>query len=100
MRDRKLLNFTFIVNFRGGIYCSQVQATEVNKSTIEWIKEIGKMKGEIKYLGDKIIEELKKESMNEDNKAAPLNGLKNIWFTLYSTKQGSFFINIAQTDIQ
>ncbi|MBL7710705.1 MAG: hypothetical protein JNJ86_16665 [Chitinophagaceae bacterium] len=99
MREKKLLNFTFIVNFRGGTYCSQVQATEVNRSTLEWIKQIEKVKDQIKYLGDKIIEELKKEAMNEDNNVTPLSGLKNIWFTLYSTKQGSFFINIVQTDI-
>ncbi len=100
MHNRKLLNFTFIVNFRGGTYCSQVQAREVNKSIFKWIKQIEKEQGQIKYLGDKIIEELKKEAIDENNETILLIGLKNIWHTIYSTRQGAFHINIVQTDIQ
>lgn len=100
MRNRKLLNFTFIVNFRGGTYCTQVQAPNIDRSIHEWIKQIKREKDQILYLGDKIIEELKKDVKNEINEPTPLNGLKNIWFTSFSTKQGSFHINIVQTDIK
>jgi len=99
MRAKKLLNFTFIVNFRGGTYCSQVQSANINTATAKWIKEIEQQKDQIKHLGDKIIEELKKEIKDEINEPAPLEGLKNIWYTGYSTSQGSFHINIVQTDI-
>lgn len=100
MRKKQLLTFTFIVNFRGGTYCTQVHASEVVKSIHKWIEQITKEKDQIQYLGDKIIEELKKEAGNVDNKPVPLNELKNIWFTKYTTKKGSFHINIIQTDLK
>ena len=100
MRNDKLLNFTFIVEFRGGTYCTQVLAKDVYKSVLEWIKNIKINQSQIQYLGDKIIEELKIESKEKDNRPILLNGLKNTWHTIYSTKKGTFSINIVQTDIQ
>ena len=100
MRNKKLLDFTFIVNFRGGTYCTQVQAGDVTKSILEWIEKIKKEQDQIQYLGDKIIDELKKEAKDEDNEVVLLNGLKNTWYTQYSTRQGVFHINIVQTDVK
>lgn len=100
MKNASLLNFTFIANFRGGTYCSQVQSTDVNQSIIEWITQISEEQNQIKYVGNKVIEELKRESSSEDNKFVSLNGLKNVWYTIYSTKLGSFHIHIIQTDMQ
>lgn len=93
------LTFTFVVNFRGGTYCSQVKAKNVLKSIPEWIKLIEKERG-IKFLGDKVIAELKTESDNNDNLPVQLRDLKSIWYTLFQTKQGFFHINIIQTDLR
>lgn len=100
MRKKELLTFTFIVNFRGGTYCTQVHATDVVKSVLKWIEQITKEQDQIQYLGDKTIEQLRKEAGNKDNEIVPLNKLKNIWYTSYTTKQGSFHINIVQTDFK
>ena len=99
MRKKNLLNFTFIADFRGGTYCSQVQAENVNKSTIKWVEQIASTKQEIPYLGDKIIAELKVLLKDKNKMPVPLDSLKNVWFLLLSTKQGSIFINIIKTDI-
>lgn len=97
MTKKKALKFTFIVNFRGGIYCAQVDATNVNESILQWINQIEKERDQIKFLGNKIISELKKEVQHDYNIPVPLNGLKNIWFVSFSTRKGSFLINIVKT---
>lgn len=98
MRQTKLLNFTFVVNFRGGTYCTQVKAHNVNRSIQEWIKHIGNEKDQIQYLGKKTIEELEKVAKEDLTEATLLNGLNNIWFTIFLTKMGSFHIYIIKTD--
>lgn len=85
------------MNFRSGTYCTQVLATDVNKSLIKWLLKIQQEKDEIKYLGDKIIEDLKKEIEDEFNKPIELNNLKNIWYTRLQSKAGCFEINIIKT---
>lgn len=100
MRNKKPLHFTFIANFRGGIYCSQVQANNVEDSLPEWLKNIEKDRDQVKHLGSKIIEELRSEIACGDDPPALLDGLKNVWYVLYLTKKGVFSINIVQTDIQ
>lgn len=99
MRARKILTFTFIVNFRGGTYCSQVQSVNINTAAAKWIKDIEQQQDQIKHLGKRIIEQLKKEIKDEINDPVPLEGLKSIWYAGYSTSQGTFHINIVQTDI-
>ena len=98
MRKNNLLTFTFIVYFRGGIYCSQVEAKNISASTIAWFEEIKSTKKDIKYLGDKILKELQIAINDEDDQPTLLQGLKNAWFNLYLTSQGSFLVNIVQTD--
>lgn len=90
--------YTFHVAFRGGIYCTQVTAQNIDESIFKWIDKIKIEKNEIKYLGKKIIEQLENEIKNPDNKPVLLVGLINIWHTLYSTSNGNFWIYIIQTD--
>lgn len=97
MPNKKRSIFTFIVIFRGGTYCSQVQAEDISKSISAWLTQIEKEQEQIKYLGVKGLEDLKKEAKDKNNGISPLEGLKNTWFTYYSTRQGSFFINIVKT---
>ena len=90
--------FTFIVNFRGGTYCTQVQSKNVYASIPEWIRKIKQEKTQIKYLGEITIAELEIESKNIDEIPIALFGLDNIWFAHYTTRKGSFHINIVKTD--
>jgi hypothetical protein len=90
--------YTFHVDFRGGTYCSQVFAKDLNESLSKWIERIKIEKNEIKYLGDKIIKQLEIEIKDPDYKPVLLNGLVNIWYTLYSTRKGFFRIHIIQTE--
>lgn len=97
IKNKKLSKFTFIVVFRGGTYCTQVKAASVNQSILQWIKQLKKEQDQIQFLGDKVIDELKKEYRKDYNIPVPLTGLKNIWFTGFATKMGHFHINIVKT---
>jgi hypothetical protein len=90
--------YTFIVDFRGGTYCSQIVAKDIDDAPTKWIEKLQVEKKEIKYLGPKIIEQLKREIKDVDNKPTCLTGLDNIWFSLYSTTNGSFWVNIVLTE--
>lgn len=97
MPKDKLPTFTFIADFRGGTYCTQVQAENINKSVLAWTEKLKLEKKEIQYLGDKVIEELRRDSTDKDNQPTPLTGLKNVWCALYTTSQGKISVNIIQT---
>lgn len=97
MESTKKHTFTFVVDFRGGTYCSQVEAENAYESTINWVENLKKEKKEIKFLGDKVIEELNLAVHDETNKPANLTGLKNIWYNNYRTRKGFFNVNIVQT---
>jgi hypothetical protein len=96
MAEDKL--YTFHVDFRGGTYCTQVNAKKLDESLSKWIEKIKIEKNEIKYLGDKIIKQLEDEIRNPDNKPVLLTGLINVWCTFYSTRKGIFDIYIVQTE--
>ncbi len=98
MTTSTLLTYTFVVEFRGGTYCTQVQAINVDKAIVAWTEKLKVEKSEIKQLGDKTIGEIIILSEDEDHKPIPLTNLVNIWFTNYPTNQGSFSVNIIQTD--
>jgi hypothetical protein len=99
MTKNKLSTFTFIADFRGGTYCSQVLANDVNHAVSAWIKKLKLDINEIQYLGDKIIKNLEVESNKIDNQPVQLRGLKNVWYSHYSTRKGSFRVNIVKTEI-
>lgn len=90
--------YTFLVEFRGGTYCSQVEATSLDESIDSRIKILKVDKNQIKYLGDKIIKQLENGIKNLDYKPVLLDGLKNIWFTHYTTSTGRFSIHIIKTE--
>ena len=92
-----LSTFSFIANFRGGTYCTQVKARDIESAPLAWLDQLKLERKEIKHLGDKTISELSSEINQPDNKPAPLSGLENIWFALYFTNKGLFHVNIVRT---
>ncbi len=91
--------FSYIVEFRGGTYCSQVQAEDLNGSLQNWLARIGDEQAEIRHLDEKTLEEVANIVKNEDEIPIMLRGLKNIWFMYIPTSKGAFNINIVQTDL-
>lgn len=47
---QKLDTYSFIMDFRGGTYCSQVRANSTEAALREWLKLIRAQQDEIKFL--------------------------------------------------
>jgi len=91
--------YTFIVNFRGGVYCSQASAKDLTGALKKWLKRFIADRKEIKYFSDAMVFALEKELFDKEFPPLQLNNLKNAWFTHCSTKQGQVTINIIKTQI-
>ncbi len=91
--------YTYVVEFRGGTYCSQIKAEDLYESLQGWVNEFGSKKNEIKYLGTKTINQLKAIIDANDDFPTELDGLKNIWYISLLTKSGFFRINIVKTEL-
>ncbi|MDR6761731.1 hypothetical protein J2Y38_001940 [Flavobacterium sp. 2755] len=89
--------FTYIVQFRGGTYCTQVTSENIENSVFKWLEKIREEKNEIQYLGNKTLENLEFQILNQMDSPTKLNRLNNVWFLQFSSKSGSFFINIIKT---
>ena len=91
--------FSYIVEFRGGTYCSQVTSKDLKNSLQSWLTKLNAQKAEIKFLGDGTLKEIAAIIADEDYQPTLLQGLKNIWFMYVPTAQGGLHINIVKTDI-
>lgn len=92
--------YTFIAEFRDGTYCSQVEANNLASATKYWIEKLKIEKKGIKFLGNKIINQLEILSENDDYKPTNIDQLQNVWFQYLPTSKGSFFVNIVKTVYQ
>jgi hypothetical protein len=91
--------FSYIVEFGGGTYCSQVTAKDLKNSLQSWLEKINEQKAEIKFLGDGTLKEIAAIVGDEDYQPVLLKGLKNIWFMHVPTKKGGLHVNIVKTDV-
>jgi hypothetical protein len=86
--------FTFIMEFRGGTYVSQVNAASLVAAIVEWSKSL--QVDEIQYLGPTGKAEI--IGMAKEAEPALLNGLTNVWFECFSLRQGFARMNIVKTE--
>jgi hypothetical protein len=85
--------FTFIMEFRGGTYVSQVKAASVAAAFVEWSKRL--QVDEIQYLGPTGKAEI--IGMAKEAEPTLLKGLINVWFESFAIKQGFARVNIVKT---
>lgn len=92
--------FTFVMDFRGGTYVSQVSAKSLEHSLTEWTKNLQTQLHEIQFLGTKSLAEFENQLTTETLLVKPsvLNGLKNTWFIHLTSKMGSANVNIIKTE--
>ena len=91
--------YSFIVAFRGGTYCSQVEAENLETSLQGWLNRIREDRDQIQHLGDKTLEEISRALTNPDDKPVLLDGLKNFWFMHLMTFKGFLHVHIIKTDV-
>jgi hypothetical protein len=85
------------MEFRGGIYCSQLKAIDIEQALNKWTNELTKDRSEVKYLTLDKLTKLKEEIRNGE-RPIKLKGLKNIWFTSLLTTRHKIYLNIIKTD--
>ncbi|MCT4665447.1 MAG: hypothetical protein N4A45_09470 [Flavobacteriales bacterium] len=92
--------FTFILEFRGGTYTTQVESINLHDSIDKWTVKIKEEQEQIYQIGTKTIEEIKEQidSKESDKQPVLLNGLKNVWYFTISTKQGFGNVHIIKTE--
>lgn len=91
--------FTYIFEFQGGTYISQIESNDLKNSLPKWIEKITEDQSEIAQLGPKILDEIKNQLISDslDNIPVPLDGLLNTWCTSLNTKKGVGLLNIVKT---
>jgi len=91
-------HYTYIMEFRGGTYITQVAAINIADSVFKWIEQIEHEVVEIKHIGNKTILELKQLYLNNlIDKPIRLNRLFNVWYLGVYCKVGTMQINIVNT---
>jgi hypothetical protein len=90
--------YTFVLEYRGGTYISQVVAETAQKACNAWAKSLDASK--IKHLGIKSKNLLIEELQEDYNELVPLSGLQNTWCTSATVRNHLALINIIETVFQ
>lgn len=86
--------YTFIMDYVGGTYISQVEAVDKEHARRIWIKEL-KVK-EIKSFTSQDKKDIIKDDF-ADNDIVPIKGMKSVWFFMVKTKTDNGYVNIIKT---
>ena len=86
--------YTFLFEFRGGLYINQVQALNEIEARINWAMNLDCKK--IKYCGDKIKNELLIELESEE--LTEIEGTINVWIFNISLKGHFSTVHVIKTD--
>ena len=86
--------YTFIMEYLGGTYISQVKADSNTNAMRTWIKNL--LIQEIEGFTEKDLKKLIEYDFC-DEEPVLLNELKNTWHFLITTKKGIGFINFVKT---
>lgn len=88
--------YTFIMDYLGGTYISQVETINKEQAREVWIKKQEINEIESFTIQDK--EEILKPNFPDED-ITPLKGIKSGWFFLVKTKKGNGYDNIVKTKL-
>lgn len=85
--------YTFVMEFRGGTYISQVAESNVHSALELWGEKLDL--SQIKFLGEKGKLELLAELENES--PTKMEGVVNVWHFCLRIKAGLLMVNVIKT---
>lgn len=85
--------YTFILDFRGGTYISQVESKNIATALNSWARVLDTRS--IKYWGQSAKAEL--INLLEYEEAKPLTGMDNVWCFSGILRVGFFIVNIVES---
>ena len=91
-----MILYTFVMDFEGGTYISQIKNTTLKKAVISWAKNLNCLN--ISYFGDKSKNQILKYLLEEEYSPVQVDGLKNVWCTSFLLFKGSAIVHIIKTD--
>jgi hypothetical protein len=86
--------YTFIMDYLGGTYISQVEAESNSQAMLLWIENLNAE--EIKGFSNADKKRLMNGSFNDEDFTL-INGLINVWCVTVQTKKGFGIINFVKT---
>ncbi|HAP64014.1 MAG TPA: hypothetical protein DCR93_32520 [Cytophagales bacterium] len=90
--------YTFILDFRGGTYTTQVTAPDMEASLSVWLDQLALEMGQIQDMGPMTVGEIKEQLITEKTHTpVALQGLSNVWYVYLSTRQGFSELHIVST---
>ena len=85
--------YTFIMDYAGGTYVSQVVAESPEAACVLWAQNL--KVDEVQNFGDKSKNQLVEQMKAEEPTA--LRGVTNTWFVSANLRGGSAYINLVRT---
>ncbi len=89
--------YTFFMEFRGGTYISQVEATSERQAVKRWADQLNPQ--EVQDFDEQSKEQLIMDipEMIEEEMVASVDSLENVWSFTYQFPKGFAFINFVKT---
>ena len=88
--------FTFIMEYLGGTYISQVEAKDKEQARDTWIRNLEVKEIESFTIMDK--EDIIKENFSDEDLVL-IKGMKSVWFFMVETKKGNGHVNLIKTKL-
>jgi hypothetical protein len=88
--------FTFIMEYLGGTYISQVEARDQKQARDIWIRNLEVKEIESFTIKDK--EDIIKENFSDED-IVLIKGMKSVWFFMIKTKIDNGYVNIIKTKL-
>lgn len=89
--------YTYIMEFRGGTYTTQVLSDSLEVSLTDWVEQLTKEQAEIEHLGTNTITAIKEATKDPDYSPVRLNGLTNVFYWHTLTEPGAVAVHIIKT---
>lgn len=96
-----MATFTFILDYRGGTYISQISADSIGQAILHWARNLPV--NEITHLGPKLKQRLI-DGLESDGDniygATPLQGVTNVWYVSVPLPYSlGTILNAVKTDL-
>jgi hypothetical protein len=86
--------YTFLMEYAGGTYVSQVKAASPKSACLKWAKslDVSQINGMRERSKQALLKQMKEEA------PLPLDGLLNAWCTTAYLRKGLVLINLVKTE--
>lgn len=85
-------NLTFIAEYRGGTYISQIKGCELNEALIIWCEKLDR-----KIFSSSKKQQIFKEILDRNNNPTPLIGIDHVWCCCFLSGKFFLLLNIVET---